>query len=825
MDAGVRFAERRAVRLADGSWLTHGYLHQQAEPVRHAIAESVRELGGAVACLVRTSETLTIALIASLTSAPSVTFLDATMPSNWNRDAIHTVGARTLLADRSTYEYARSICGIDDKIILVDSPKDYASDETIEVPKDGTLTIFTSGSTGHPKGVLRPYGAMAHTSYNIARRFECNQDDVMLYVGSPAHVGTLNDVLLCVLNGYSSVPMQLLDLNLRSVTKLIKQLGINKIAMPPSLMRLFLGHVGSTERMNTQMTICSSGEALLRSDVRLFYEVFSHDSKLWQSYGSTEAGHMVAGFYGPEDADGSGPLPLNHPASGVEIEIIDDDGSPVSIGETGQIRVRTPALADGYTSTAAESSGFGEDERGRYFMTGDRAQLLQEDVFVIEGRADRQINRNGRRVELGEIESTILETPGWGEACAALVPDGPNRRTLMAMVSPTDFSKTDILSLRARLHRELPAFAVPAQIVRVSALPRTSSGKVDLGEVQRSLAAQLGSLRTGAGDLPQGPTENWVADAWQAVLGVEERPTRDIAFDAFGGDSLNAVDLCLRFGEKFDIEVGIDFITANRTIASQATAIQRAASGTLQSSRVVPLRSNGKGPCIVLLPGAGGHAWVYLSIADELDCACDLLALNMQFNAPDDLCIEQLTATVLDAIETMDRERPLYFVGYSYGSLIACSLVQACRDQGVSVAGLGLIDPSPIGRRSPAERAMRSLRTTFSKKLNHRQRTKNAQLLDQQIDATRKEIARRYRPERTNVPNIPCSVLCTESTMGELRAHARLFQRPLNQFDLHLVSDMSHLDLMRRRGARQVAEWLCAMLKKRDPEQQQVDSA
>jgi hypothetical protein len=61
--------------------------------------------------------------------------------------------------------------------------------------------------------------------------------------------------------------------------------------------------------------------------------------------------------------------------------------------------------------------------------------------------------------------------------------------------------------------------------------------------------------------------------------------------------------------------------------------------------------------------------------------------------------------------------------------------------------------------------------------------------------------------------------------MGELRAHGRLFQRPLNQFDLHLVSDMSHLDLMRRRGARQVAEWLCAMLKKRDPEQQQVDSA
>ncbi|HCT44099.1 MAG TPA: hypothetical protein DF699_02655, partial [Phycisphaerales bacterium] len=93
---------------------------------------------------------------------------------------------------------------------------------------------------------------------------------------------------------------------------------------------------------------------------------------------------------------------------------------------------------------------------------------------------------------------------------------------------------------REQLREHLPSFAIPARLVSTPSLPRTTTGKTDLTSVQASLEHALRSTMTGAGAPPRGSTENWVADAWQTVLGVEDRPSRDVAFDQYGGDSLNA---------------------------------------------------------------------------------------------------------------------------------------------------------------------------------------------------------------------------------------------------------------------------------------------
>ncbi|MFG0244491.1 MAG: alpha/beta fold hydrolase [Phycisphaerales bacterium JB052] len=809
MRAGVRYAGRRAIQLADGSWLTHGDLHTKAAPVRQAIARSVAERGGAVGCLTQTNETLTIALIAMTTSADSICFLDPSVPAARNRQSLNTIGARTLLADHSTAAYARSVSQPGDKIILVDEPDPALSIEQVPVPHEGVLTIFTSGSTGQAKGVLRPYLAMAHTAYNLSWRYQSTPDDVMMYTGSPGHVGTLNDVLLSILNGFAAVAVQTATVDLKTMYRKINQLGITKVAMPPSLMRLLLLHASVNNGFQREILIGSSGEALLRSDVRLFFDVVGPNGTLWQSYGSTEAGHMIAGRYGPEHGEGNGPLPLNSPSRGVEIEILGEDGQLIEPGQSGLIRVRTPALALGYTSPANEQpTGFGEDAHGRYFMTGDRAKLIEPGVFVIEGRADRQINLNGQRVELGEIESAILGTPGWGEACAALVSDSSGRKVLMAMVSPSTSSTQDVESLRERLREHLPTFAIPAQLVTTPSLPRTTTGKTDLTAVQASLEQALRSTMTRGGTPPRGSTENWVADAWQTVLGIDERPNRDVPFDQFGGDSLNAVELCLRFGEKFGAELSMDFVTANRTVAAQADALQRTAKGGVHTQRLVPLRSDGKGPICILVPGAGGHAWVYLGIANAIRCDCDLFALNLNFTTEDELHADRLTKSILDAMDACDHARPVLFVGYSRGTLIASTLAESCRKAGMNIEGIALIDPSPLTPASAKKLLKEAMRSVVRSVRERATEAEACRLLDEQINATRREIARLYRPERTRLPDMPCSILCTTRTQEALRALKKVFKRPLAEIDVECIEGHSHLDLMRKRGAPVVADWL-----------------
>lgn len=809
--AGVAFADRPAVRLGDGRWLPHGALHERAAGVRRAMTRSLAERGGAVGCLTGTNESLQVALIAVLMSAPSSTVLDPSLPAARNRQALDDIGARTLLADRTTEAYARSLAREGDVVIMLDGAGEDLGGEAAPVVDDGVLTVFTSGSTGRPKGVRRPYGAMAHTCYNISWRFNSSPDDLMLYVGSPGHVGTLNDVLLSILNGFAAVPVQLTDLDLRAIYGLIRDLGVNKVSMPPSLMRLLLRHAAAHGGFERDLTVASSGEALLRSDVGLFFEVLGTGSTLWQSYGSTEAGHMYAGFYRPEHATGKGSLPLNSASRGASIEVLDEHGRPVGPGETGSIRVRTPSLALGYT-TGDTGSGFGEDERGRYFMTGDRAQLVSEGVFVVEGRADRQINLHGRRVELGEIESAILATPGWGEACAALVDDAGGRTTLLAMVSPVSGANGDTAGLRDALRSVLPSFAVPARLVCVDALPRTSTGKVDLAGVRDALAKTLRSVRGDAGRPAKGPTENWVADAWQAVLGVEQRPSRDVPFDEFGGDSLNAVELCLRFGQKFGVMLGMDFVTAHRTVASQAAALQdAAATGAAAGERVVSLRASADGPVCVLVPGAGGHAWVYLGIAGELAAPCELLALNLNFTDRDELRPERLRDTVIAALGDAAHARPVVLVGYSRGCLIAATLGRLLREKGVRVGGVALIDPSPL-RRDPLWTRMTGAVRGWKRARRGSGDGGARRMLDEQIAATRLEITRLYRPEHTAIGDVPCAMLVTSETGGLVSAMGSLYGRSVHGYDIETVPELGHLDLMRKRGAPIVAEWLTARL-------------
>jgi len=812
--AGQAFADRRALRLTDGSWITHGQLHAWAEPIRHAIARSLEERGGGVGCLTQAPEALSVAVVATLTTAHGATMLDPSMPATKNRQSLDDAEARTILTDRATRAYAETLARDTDLVIVIDDFRDAdVPDRTIPLPEDGVLTIFTSGSTGRPKGVRKSFTSMGHTSYNLSMRCAFSCDDVYLYVGSPGHIGTLNDVVLSLLNGFAAIPVHPSGIDLRRVRAMFSEHSVNKAAMPPSLLRLLLRTFQDTDSLDRDLMIIPSGEALLRSDVQLFFRVLGERSILWQSYGSTEGGHMCAGFYAPEDGDGTGPLPLNRVASGVEIEILDDDGTPVSPGETGQIRVRTPSLTLGYTHDESQSSGqLGADDRGRYFLTGDRAKLIEPGVFVIEGRADRQVSIHGRRLELGDIESAILRTREWGEACAALVQDDGGRATLIAMVSPWGEGSGDEQGLREHLREELPAFAVPAHIIRVDALPRTTTGKVDQVVTHAAMREHIAGVGHAAGSPPQGPTENWVADAWQVVLGAEARPARDVRFDELGGDSLDAVRLCLQLAEKFSTELGMDFVTGNRTIAAQANALQNVTNQDRVSPRVVQLRSSSDGPICVMLPGAGGHAWVYLPIADALDFPCELLAFNLNFSSPDQLDAGWLADRLLERLEKEDPSRPLVLGGYSRGSLIACELAAACQARGRTPARVALIDPMPLTKDPPRERLIRAARSVL-RPAGRKGRDASAQReLDSQIAETRRELARLYRPHQVRVGDAPVSILCTESTSAVLAKAKRVFGVKVSDIGVESVSGLGHLDLMRKRGAPAVAAWLKSIM-------------
>ena len=113
---------------------------------------------------------------------------------------------------------------------------------------------------------------------------------------------------------------------------------------------------------------------------------------------------------------------IGRPIPDLRIDLLDDQLRPVPDGETGEIFVAGPGVAQGYLNrpelTAqrflADPAG---PEGARMYRSGDLARRRPDGELVYLGRADRQVKINGFRIELGEIEAALATFPGLAHCC------------------------------------------------------------------------------------------------------------------------------------------------------------------------------------------------------------------------------------------------------------------------------------------------------------------------------------------------------------------------------------------------------------------------
>jgi len=122
------------------------------------------------------------------------------------------------------------------------------------------------------------------------------------------------------------------------------------------------------------------------------------------------------------------------------------------------------------------------------YRTGDLVRERPDGALEFLGRRDHQIKTRGYRVELGEIETTLLRHPAVDEAVVIAVPDPEITHRLLAVVVPRPGAPVTEADLKQHLSLTLPRYMVPESIVLRATLPRTSSGKVDRRALEPPLA-------------------------------------------------------------------------------------------------------------------------------------------------------------------------------------------------------------------------------------------------------------------------------------------------------------------------------------------------
>lgn len=207
------------------------------------------------------------------------------------------------------------------------------------------------------------------------------------------------------------------------------------------------------------------------------------------AYGSTETGSIAMGDARIIDRH---PGAVGYALPGVQIQIVDDEDTPVAAGLSGRVRVRSPNMVQGYWSAAGETAS--ACFRDGWFLPGDIGCLEHDGLLVIHGRDGDTLNLGGSKIELGPLEQAIGELDAVSDCCALSVPGNDGDRLAVVVACADD---TDLGALRHTIRAarpDLPQFT----LVRLASIPRNAMGKVPrLALAQR--IAQLGGLRGDVG--------------------------------------------------------------------------------------------------------------------------------------------------------------------------------------------------------------------------------------------------------------------------------------------------------------------------------------
>jgi acyl-CoA synthetase (AMP-forming)/AMP-acid ligase II len=171
---------------------------------------------------------------------------------------------------------------------------------------------------------------------------------------------------------------------------------------------------------------------------------------------------------------------VGRPVPGVEIEVVDEAGSPVPAGTEGTIRIRGEQVSGQYVGLGSVVDGEG------WLVTGDLGSFDEEGYLFVHGRSDDVIIVGGENISPSEVEDCLLRHPAVTGAAVVGVTDEEWGERVGAMV--TAAGQVDGSELAAWVREHLGGLKAPKRVALADELPMTPTGKVLRRVVRAELA-------------------------------------------------------------------------------------------------------------------------------------------------------------------------------------------------------------------------------------------------------------------------------------------------------------------------------------------------
>ncbi|RFU79721.1 hc-toxin synthetase [Trichoderma arundinaceum] len=437
--------------------------------------------------------------------------------------------------------------------------------------------LYTSGSSGKPKGVVMEHAPLSTALLALGKAFQIGPGVRSLQFAAYTFADSIPDIFgTLVMGGCVCVPSE--EERTTDLASAMHRLAVNQATLTNTVAGLLL-EPSETPKLRR---LILSGEKPSAAVV----SKWTPHTKVINGYGQSEAAVFAScsqPITNPADAANIG-LPIT---GRYWIVQPGDHNRLCPAGVPGELLIESPALARGYMNDAEKSAsafvenpqflrelGVSKEPTRRMYRTGD---IVRQDslngTFIFVGRQDTQIKIRGQRVELGEIEATMISLlPGsvnaaavtlvtFGEqtepklvAALELAPSLVTSSIRAGVIRPLTSGelpeqlKEDLESLQNALFDVLPVYMVPTFFVPVTQLPVNASKKTDRRVLSRLLEAMdLVDLRAltlvdAIKQQPKTEIERQLQSLWAVVF---NRPLESISikehFFQAGGDSVTAI--------------------------------------------------------------------------------------------------------------------------------------------------------------------------------------------------------------------------------------------------------------------------------------------
>ncbi|MBE0361900.1 hypothetical protein PULV_a4231 [Pseudoalteromonas ulvae UL12] len=571
--------DKVAIRYED-EVITFSQLDMRSNQIAHLILETVAPDNSIVAILMKPGLDFVASMLGVLKAGCAYVPIDPSYPQTRIKHILNESGPALILADSDSTITVPSLNT--SSLVVIENEVLAAHSTSLPTPiiaiNDSTLAyvIYTSGSTGNPKGVMIEHGALRESTlariashyvtperFLLVSSFAFDSSVPAIYWG----LGCGGELHLLPTEKAKDAPQ---------VAATIDEYALTHAIFLPGFYDAIIEHINGHSLTNV---ICA-GESL-SDTVKAKHFALQPQAVLMNEYGPTESTvwSSVKIFESDNDA-----VSIGFAAPHVSLHVLGAHGEQCPIGTVGELYIGGKGLARGYfnrddlTAERFREIQLYNGSVERLYQTGDLVSVQANGEYAYVGRNDHQVKLRGYRIELSEIEASLLRYADIQQAVVLLERDSNSQPYLSAYL--VGANALHIENIQAWVEQHLPQFMWPSRYQELPAFPLNNNGKVDRNSLSKM---QSKDLLLDSYVAPQTEMESKICELLHQQFGLV-KASCSARFTQLGLHSLQFVKLAGVSKETLGIELSVRDFYVHDSITQLALFIAEQVSTTEESS-------------------------------------------------------------------------------------------------------------------------------------------------------------------------------------------------------------------------------------------------